>query len=78
MPTTSRRLNSILTRQFRMAFLVEQPAWTENRVRLSSIYTDNLGIPRPELTYDLEEYTMKGFETAKEAASNIILNSAVG
>ncbi len=66
------QLNSILTRQFRMAFLVEQPARPENRVGLSATHTDNLGIPRPEVTYDIDEYTMKGFESAKEAASKIM------
>ena len=40
-------VNGILTRQFRLAFLVEQEADPFNRVELSNSWTDNLGIPRP-------------------------------
>ena len=37
-------VNGILTRQFRLAFLVEQEADPSNRVELSDAWTDNLGI----------------------------------
>ncbi|POF32388.1 GMC oxidoreductase [Roseibium marinum] len=66
------RLNDILTRQFRVAFLVEQPASAQNRMVLSETYTDNLGIPRPELTYVLDDYTMAGFNEARLAATKLI------
>jgi choline dehydrogenase-like flavoprotein len=61
-------LNDILTRQFRIGFLVEQDAEARNRVRLSTREVDNLGIPRPLITYDLSDYTRAGFEKAREAA----------
>ena len=63
-----RVLNDILTRQFRIGFLVEQDAEARNRVRLSTREVDNLGIPRPLITYDLSDYTRAGFEKAREAA----------
>lgn len=66
------RLNDLLARQFRMGFLVEQPAIGDNRVTLSDSYEDNLGIPRPELHYILDNYTRQGFKSAAEAAGNIM------
>jgi choline dehydrogenase-like flavoprotein len=65
-------LNSILARQFSIAFLVEQPASVTNSIRLSSGYTDNLGIPRPEIRYHLEDYTKAGFQSARSAARTIM------
>jgi glucose dehydrogenase len=65
-------LNSILTRQFSLAFLVEQPASESNLIELSSTYTDNLGIPRPEIRYNLDDYTKAGIANARSAARTII------
>ncbi|WP_282609795.1 GMC oxidoreductase [Pelagibius sp. Alg239-R121] len=65
-------LNDILTRQFRIGFLVEQDAEASNRVQLSTTETDNLKIPRPLVTYGLSEYTMKGFEKARVAADEFM------
>ena len=65
-------LNDLLTRQFRSAFLVEQDAEPNNRIQLSTTYKDNLGIPRPSITYQLSEYVMRGFVRAKEAGSRYI------
>jgi choline dehydrogenase-like flavoprotein len=60
-------LNDLLTRQFRIAFLVEQEADPENRVQLSPTHKDNLGIPRPMLTYRLSDYVKAGFKQARNA-----------
>jgi choline dehydrogenase-like flavoprotein len=65
-------MNSNLTREFRIGFLVEQDAQTANRVQLSSTYTDNLGIPRPLITYQLSDYTKYGFQQAKVAATEFM------
>ena len=62
------KMTDLLTRQFRIAFLIEQPADPANRVQLSTTETDNLGIPRPLITYNLSTYVKKGFERAREAA----------
>jgi len=64
-------LNDLLTRQFRIGFLVEQDAQPSNRVQLSD-YTDNLGIPRPLITYGLSEYTMAGFASARQATAEFM------
>jgi glucose dehydrogenase len=62
------RLNSLYTHQFRIGFLVEQTPDPENRVTLSEIHTDHLGLPRPEIAYNLSGYTRAGFEAARQTA----------
>ena len=55
---------------------VEQDAEPSNRIKLSPTYTDNLGIPRPLVTYNLSDYTKRGILAGLEAGTNLI--SAVG
>jgi glucose dehydrogenase len=57
------RLNEKFTRQFRCGFLIEQTPDRDNRVTLSEI-RDGLGLQRPQISYDLSEYTRKGFVAA--------------
>jgi choline dehydrogenase-like flavoprotein len=64
-------LNQNLSRQFRLGFLVEQTPETTNYVCLSKDQTDNLGLPRPEIHYDLSPYTKKGMVAAKQTADAI-------
>jgi glucose dehydrogenase len=66
-----KKLNSVFIRQFRLGFLVEQEPETRNQVALSTKYTDGLGLPRPEITYDLSDYTKRGFAEAKALATAI-------
>jgi choline dehydrogenase-like flavoprotein len=61
------KLNDIFTRQFRFGFLVEQSPEDNNRVTLAA-EKDNLGLPRPQITYDLSDYTKRGMVAAKKAA----------
>jgi choline dehydrogenase-like flavoprotein len=58
-----KRLNEKFTRQFRCGFLIEQTPDRDNRVTLSEI-RDGLGLQRPQISYDLSEYTKKGFVAA--------------
>ncbi|WP_434649364.1 GMC oxidoreductase [Pseudomonas sp. D1-2] len=71
-----KKLNDVFTRQFRIGFLVEQvedhPDQADSYIVPSAEYKDRLGIPRPEIHYDLSEYTKKGFQQAKVLASHII------
>lgn len=67
----TKALNQALSRQFRLGFLVEQTPDPENRVTLSATERDNLGLPRPQISYNLSDYTKKGFVAAKEAADQI-------
>ncbi len=63
-------LNHALTRQFRLAFLVEQSPEASNAVTLST-QKDHLGLPRPQIRYDLSAYTKSGFVAAKRAADTL-------
>jgi choline dehydrogenase-like flavoprotein len=66
-----RALNDKLTRQFRLGFLIEQSPDDTNTVTLSKQYQDHLGLPRPQINYDLSDYTRQGLIAAKTAASAI-------
>ena len=70
------KLNDLLTRQFRIGFLVEQveddPDNANCYIVPSTQYKDRLGIPRPEIHYDLSNYTKEGFRQAKILATHII------
>ncbi len=57
-------LNDKFTHQFRVGFLVEQTPDVENRVTLSEVFNDGLGLPRPEISYDLSGYTRQGIVAA--------------
>ncbi len=62
----------LLTRQFRLAFLLEQEADPANRVELSDAHTDNLGIPRPRIAYGVSDYVRAGFASARAAAARVM------
>jgi choline dehydrogenase-like flavoprotein len=59
-------LNDKFTHQFRVGFLVEQTPDVENRVTLSELFNDGLGLPRPEISYDLSDYTRQGIVAAHQ------------
>ena len=69
-PDLVAQLNSLLSRQFRLGFLVEQSPEEGNSVMLSD-KMDGLGLPRPQITYDLSDYTKKGFVAAKKTADAV-------
>jgi choline dehydrogenase-like flavoprotein len=58
------RLHEKFTRQFRCGFLIEQTPDRDNRVTLSPDYKDGLGLPRPQISYNLSDYTRRGFIAA--------------
>jgi choline dehydrogenase-like flavoprotein len=64
-------LNGLFIRQFRFGSLVEQMPLSGNRIVPSKEYTDNLGIPRPEITYDLDPYTRAGYAAARKVAGQL-------
>lgn len=67
----AQKLNSLLTREFRIGCLLEQSPQAENRLTLDPTYKDGLGIPRPHIEYGLDEYTMNGFVAAANACSAV-------
>ncbi|RFD29160.1 dehydrogenase [Pseudomonas sp. GL93] len=70
------QLNSVLTRQFRLGFLIEQvekdPDKALCRVERAEGLTDGLGLTRPQIAYELSDYTKEGFKQARLAATHII------
>lgn len=72
-----KKLNELFIRQFRIGFLVEQvedhPDQSDSYIVPSTDnYKDGLGILRPEIHYNLSDYTKEGFRQAKILASHII------
>ena len=59
----TRTLGNLISRQFRIAFPVEQSPDPNNRVTLSSVI-DALNLPRPRIAYDISDYTKQGIVTA--------------
>jgi glucose dehydrogenase len=59
----TRTLGNLISRQFRIAFAVEQSPDPNNRVTLSSV-KDALNLPRPRIAYDISDYTKQGIVTA--------------
>lgn len=72
-PELVTRLNSVITRQIRLGFLVEQEPEERNCVCISTDprNVDHLKLPRPEISYDLSEYTKAGLLAAKKTADAI-------
>jgi choline dehydrogenase-like flavoprotein len=64
-------LNFNFTRQFRLGFLVEQSPEETSYIIPSETEKDHLGLPRPEIHYDLSDYTKAGFASAYVAAQEI-------
>ncbi|WP_440874199.1 GMC family oxidoreductase [Thalassotalea sp. PLHSN55] len=65
-------LNQVYTRQVRLGYLIEQLPDPENRVQLSTTLKDNLGFPRPLVTYRLgSEYERKAFVSAKQITTEL-------
>jgi choline dehydrogenase-like flavoprotein len=56
-------LGDLIPRQFRIAFPIEQSPDRDNRVTLSKAL-DGLGLQRPQIAYDISDYTKQGFATA--------------
>ncbi|WP_339899956.1 GMC family oxidoreductase [uncultured Gilvimarinus sp.] len=65
-------LNQVYTRQMRLGYLIEQLPDPDNRVQLSADLKDNLGLPRPLVTYRLgSDYERKSFVSAKKLTTEL-------
>jgi choline dehydrogenase-like flavoprotein len=62
-PELAQTLGNLISRQFRIAFAVEQSPDRNNRVTLSAA-TDALNLPRPQIAYDISDYTKQGIISA--------------
>jgi glucose dehydrogenase len=66
-----REINDKLSRQFRLGFLIEQSPDDTNTVTLARGITDHLGLERPQINYNLSEYTKRGLAAARTTATAI-------
>jgi len=65
-------LNGIYTRQIRLGYLIEQLPYEGNSVELSDTLTDNLGLPRPKINYQIPaDYERNAFVSAKKVSTDI-------
>ncbi|HEX6763527.1 MAG TPA: GMC family oxidoreductase [Gaiellaceae bacterium] len=58
-------------RQFRFGFLYEQLPDPGNRVFLNNGYVDALGIPRPCIAYDVDDYVRKGMVASQGLSESL-------
>ena len=65
------RIEQMVSRQVRLAALVEQLPNPENRVTLSDDKQDALGNPYPRISYTIDDYTKAGAEQAKATADQV-------
>jgi glucose dehydrogenase len=74
-PPLVKELNDKLSRQFRLGFLVEQSPEDNCSVgvpaNLNRNNSDHLGLPRPEIHYELSDYTKEGIWVAQQTANAI-------
>ncbi|MFT6243869.1 MAG: hypothetical protein ACJA0U_000913 [Salibacteraceae bacterium] len=64
-------IESQMTRQFCIGFLIEQTPEESSCIIPSATLTDNLRIQRPEINYNFSEYTMRGFKASREVTKQI-------
>lgn len=70
-------LRDRIPRQVNLHFECEQlPEWG-NRVTVNPRFRDQLGIPRPVVTYDMSQYTVDAFYAARQAARQIFAAAGV-
>jgi choline dehydrogenase-like flavoprotein len=62
-------LRDTLGRHVRVGCLVEQPGTPDNRISLDSRYVDPLGLPRPIIYYNLDDYVLAGMAAAGQVSS---------
>ncbi|MDX3752951.1 GMC family oxidoreductase [Streptomyces sp. AK08-02] len=66
-----RAVGDRVRRQFSFQFEMEQGADPANRVTLHPHARDRLGLPHPQVTYDLSDHVKEGMATAKRASDQI-------
>jgi len=62
-------------RQVTLGYLFEQLPCSKNRVTLDPVNRDRIGIPRPNIHYKIDPYTVKGMECA-QALTNKVFEKA--
>jgi hypothetical protein len=64
-------MNAHVSRQFRFANLIEQMPDPENRIVPAFDQVDAIGIPRPRISYRLDDFTLRGMAEARRISDQI-------
>ncbi len=64
-------LHERIGRQFRLGALIDQLPDPDNRVTIDPRYIDQIGLPRPVISYDLDAYVREGIAAAHGVTSRI-------
>jgi choline dehydrogenase-like flavoprotein len=67
----------LVGRQVRIGCLVEQLGDPNNRVTIDAEHTDQLDIPRPVVTYDLDDYVLDGMQAASSVAAQVFAQAQI-
>lgn len=70
-PRLVEELNARVSRQFRFANLIEQLPNPANRIVPAFDQLDSFGIPRPHITYSLDDYVRRGMAVARQVSERI-------
>jgi choline dehydrogenase-like flavoprotein len=76
-PALRARLRDEVGRQVRFGCLIEQPPDAANRVTTSRRYLDALGLPRPVITYRVDDYVLAGMAAAATVARDVFARAGI-
>lgn len=65
------QINAYVSRQIRFANLVEQLPQPDNRIVPAFDKPDTLGIPRPRISYQLDEFVLRGMAEARRISEQV-------
>jgi choline dehydrogenase-like flavoprotein len=71
------RLRDLIGRQVRFGCLIEQPPVPDNRVTIDRQHVDALGLPRPVITYGVQNYVLAGMAAASGVARKIFARAGI-
>jgi choline dehydrogenase-like flavoprotein len=71
------RLRDLVGRQVRVGCLIEQPPVPDNRVTIDPQHVDALGLPRPVITYGVENYVLAGMAAASDVGRRIFARAGI-
>jgi choline dehydrogenase-like flavoprotein len=70
-------LEATLTRQVRFSVAVEQLPSPDNAVTIDPRYVDQLGNPRPVISYHVDDYTLAGMAAATEVYQQVFSRAGI-
>lgn len=70
-------LREVVQRQVTLGFLMEQLPLETNRVTIDDHWRDRLGLHKPVLAYEIDEYTLKGISAAYGLARTLFRHTSI-